>query len=44
MFLRVKKTSNRAYLQIVESYRELGRVRHRVIGTSGHMEELAAGG
>lgn len=44
MFLRVKKTSSRAYLQIVESYREAGRVRQRVIGTIGRMEELVARG
>ncbi len=44
MFLRVKKTSSRAYLQIVESYRDEGRVRQRVIGTIGRMEELAARG
>lgn len=44
MFLRVKKTSSRAYLQIVESYRDQGRVRQRVIGTIGRMEELAAKG
>lgn len=44
MFLRVKKTSSRAYLQIVESYREQGRVRQRVIGTVGRMEELTARG
>lgn len=44
MFLRVKKTLSRSYLQIVESYREDGRVRQRVIGTIGRMEELAAKG
>ena len=44
MFLRVKKTKNHAYLQIVESYREQGRVRQRVIGTIGRMEELTARG
>lgn len=44
MFLRVKKTSSRAYLQIVESYREQSRVRQRVIGTIGRMEELEARG
>jgi len=44
MFLRVKKTSSRAYLQIVESYRDQGKVRQRVIGTIGRMEELAARG
>ena len=44
MFLRVKKTTNHSYLQIVESYREAGRVRQRVIGTIGRMEELEARG
>ena len=44
MFLRVKKTLNRSYLQIVESYREDGRVRQRVIGTIGRLEELTARG
>lgn len=44
MFLRVKKTSSRHYLQIVESYREQGRVRQRVIGTIGRVEELTARG
>ena len=44
MFLRVKKTKNHSYLQIVESYREAGRVRQRVIGTIGRMEELVARG
>ncbi|MBI3616722.1 MAG: IS1634 family transposase [Candidatus Omnitrophica bacterium] len=44
MFLRVKKTSSRSYLQIVESYREKGRVRQRVIGTIGRLEELTARG
>jgi hypothetical protein len=44
MFLRVKKTSSRHYLQIVESYRDQGRVRQRVIGTIGRVEELSARG
>ena len=44
MFLRVKKTTNHSYLQIVESYREEGRVRQRVIGTIGRIEELQARG
>jgi hypothetical protein len=44
MFLRVKKTLSRSYLQIVESYREDGRARPRVIGTIGRMDELAARG
>jgi len=44
MFLRVKKTASGGYLQIVESYRDQGQVRQRVIGTIGRMEELAARG
>ena len=44
MFLRVKKTSSRHYLQIVESYRDQGRVRQRVIGTIGRMDELSVRG
>ena len=44
MFLRVKKTASGGYLQIVESYRDHGQVRQRVIGTIGRMEELAARG
>jgi hypothetical protein len=44
MFLRVKKSLGRSYLQIVESYREDGRVRQRVIGTIGRLEELTARG
>ena len=44
MFLRVKKSLSRSYLQIVESYRENGRVRQRVIGTIGRLEELTARG
>lgn len=44
MFLRVKKTLSRSYLQIVESYRDNGRVRQRVIGTIGRGEELTARG
>ncbi len=44
MFLRVKKTSSRAYLQIVESYRDQGHVHQRVIGTIGRIEELVSKG
>lgn len=44
MFLRVKKTLNQSYLQIVESYRESGRVRQRVIATIGRLEELQSRG
>ena len=40
MFLRVKKTSGYEYLQIVESKREGVKIRQRVIGTIGRIEEL----
>ena len=44
MFVRAKKDQGRTYLQIVESYREGGKVRQRVIATLGRMEELQARG
>lgn len=44
MFLRVKRTSGYEYLQIVESKREKDRIRQRVIGTIGRVEELEAKG
>ena len=44
MFLRVKKSAGREYLQIVESYREKGKVRQRVIGTIGRTDELVERG
>jgi transposase len=44
MFLRVKKTSGREYLQIAESYRDGGKVRQRVIATIGRTDELVARG
>lgn len=40
MFFRSKKSGNRTYLQIVESYRDLGRVRQRVIATLGRLDRL----
>jgi transposase len=40
MFLRVKKSSGRQYLQIVESKREGTKVRQRVVGTIGRVDEL----
>ncbi|MBI5555705.1 MAG: transposase, partial [Elusimicrobia bacterium] len=40
MFLRVKKSSGREYLQIAESQRAGAKVRQRVIGTIGRVEEL----
>lgn len=44
MFFRAKKSGDRTYLQIVESYRDEGRPRQRVIATLGRMDELAASG
>ena len=40
MFFRVKKSQERAYLQIVENRRENGRVKQRVIATLGRLEQL----
>lgn len=40
MFIRSKKVGARHYLQIVESRRENGRVKQRVIATLGRYEEL----
>jgi len=44
MFARVKTTGEYSYLQIVESYRDEGRVRRRVTATLGRLDLLAAGG
>ncbi|MBI2809659.1 MAG: IS1634 family transposase [Candidatus Melainabacteria bacterium] len=44
MFLRVKKSSGREYLQIVENKRDGKTTRQRVIGTIGRMDELAGRG
>lgn len=44
MFFRTKKSGDRAYLQIVESFRESGKPRQRVIATLGRLDELAASG
>lgn len=44
MFLRVKKSSGYEYLQIVESKREGAKVRQRVVGTIGRVDELQANG
>jgi hypothetical protein len=38
------RAKDRTYLQIVESYREGGKVRQRVIATLGRMEELQGRG
>ena len=48
MFVRLKKFSGkrttRQYLQVVESYREEGKMRQRVICTLGRVERLQDGG
>ena len=44
MFVRVKPSGPRQYLQIVENYRENGRVRQRVIATLGRLDRLSASG
>ena len=44
MFFRVKKSQERAYLQIVENRRENGRVKQRVIATLGRLEQLQDSG
>jgi hypothetical protein len=40
MYFRQKLSGNRSYLQVVEGYRENGRVRQRVIATLGRTEGL----
>ncbi|HYE00790.1 MAG TPA: hypothetical protein VEH84_15520 [Alphaproteobacteria bacterium] len=45
MFLRAKKVAGRLYYQVVETYRDGGRVRHRSIvslGTAPSLEAAAA--
>ncbi|HPI33404.1 MAG TPA: IS1634 family transposase [candidate division Zixibacteria bacterium] len=44
MFVRVKPSGPRQYLQIVENFRENGRVRQRVIATLGRVDLLAGSG
>ena len=41
MFVRIKKSGANSYLQIVQSYREGPKVKQRVIGTLGRLEEVA---
>ena len=40
MFVRVKKTGNYKYLQIVQTYREGKKVKQRVISTLGRLDQL----
>ena len=44
MYFRVKRTGSYAYLQIVESFREQGRVHQRVLSTLGRLDVLQATG
>lgn len=44
MYFRVKRTGPYAYLQIVESFREQGRVRQRVLSTVGRLDALQSSG
>jgi hypothetical protein len=44
MFFRVKQSGPRQYLQIVENFREAGRVRQRVLTTLGRLDELRRSG
>jgi hypothetical protein len=44
MFFRVKTTEGRSYLQIVESHREFGRVRQRVLLNLGRLDRLVESG
>jgi transposase len=44
MFARVKTTEGRRYLQIVETRREGGRIRQRLVASLGRLEDLKAGG
>jgi hypothetical protein len=44
MYFRVKRTGSYAYLQIVQSFREQGRVRQQVLSTLGRLDVLQASG
>jgi hypothetical protein len=44
MYFRVKRTGDYGYLQIVESFREKGLVRQRVLSTVGRLDVLQASG
>jgi len=44
MFVRVKKTGNYSYVQIVENHREGTTVKQRVVATIGQYEELSSSG
>ncbi len=44
MYFREKKSGSHTYLQIVESHRQEGQPRQRVIATLGRLDELTQGG
>ena len=44
MFARIKKSGAYQYLQIVENFRENGKVRQRVIATLGRLEHMQSSG
>jgi hypothetical protein len=44
MYFRVKRTGPYAYLQLVESFRQQGRVQQRVLSTVGRLDRLQASG
>ena len=44
MFVRIKKSGSRQYLQVVESYWEEGATKQRVIATLGRLDHLQAQG
>ena len=44
MFFRIKTSEDRQYLQIVENFRDDGRVRQRVLATLGRLDELRQSG
>lgn len=44
MYFRVKRTGAYAYLQLVESFRQQGRVQQRVLSTVGRLDVLQASG
>lgn len=44
VFIRVKRSGRREYLQVAETYREDGHVRQRVIATLGRLDHLQASG
>jgi len=44
MFVRAKQVGNYTYLQLVENYRDGGKVRQRVVATLGRLDRLQAQG